>query len=54
VVATTDLAAYERLYMAKLTNLPGVARTNSQFTMKSVKAGGGLPGSLRRDQLAFR
>ena len=27
-VATTDLAAYERLYMARLTSLPGVARTN--------------------------
>jgi Lrp/AsnC family transcriptional regulator, leucine-responsive regulatory protein len=53
-VATADLAAYERLYMAKLTNLPGVARTNSQFTMKTVKTGSGLPGSFRRDQLAFR
>ena len=53
-VATTDLAAYERLYMAKLTNLPGVARTNSQFTMKSVKTASGVPGSLRPDQLAFR
>jgi len=53
-VATTDLAAYERLYMAKLTNLPGVARTNSQFTMKCVKTASGVPGSLRPDQLAFR
>jgi DNA-binding Lrp family transcriptional regulator len=53
-VATTGLAAYERLYMAKLTNLPGVARTNSQFTMKTVKTGDGLPGSFPRDQLAFR
>jgi hypothetical protein len=26
--------------MAKLTDLPGVARTNSQFTMKVVKGGG--------------
>lgn len=40
--------------MAKLTNLPGVARTNSQFTMKTVKTSSGLPGSFRRDQLAFR
>jgi len=44
-VATADLRAYERLYMAKLTNLPGVARTNSQFTMKSVKSGAGPPGT---------
>jgi DNA-binding Lrp family transcriptional regulator len=44
-IATTDLAAYEQLYMARLTNLPGVARTNSQFTMKSVKTSTGLPGA---------
>ena len=43
-VATASLADYERLYMAKLTNLPGVARTNSQFTMKVVKGGGAVPG----------
>jgi DNA-binding Lrp family transcriptional regulator len=36
-IAVADLDAYEQLYMAKLTNLPGVARTNSQFTMKTVK-----------------
>jgi hypothetical protein len=29
--------------MAKLTCLPGVARTNSQFTMKVVKTGTGTP-----------
>jgi DNA-binding Lrp family transcriptional regulator len=46
-VATADLEAYERLYMAKLTNLPGVARTNSQFTMKSVKTSTGPPGARR-------
>ena len=44
-VASADLAAYERLYMARLTNLPGVARTNSQFTMKSVKSSAGPPGT---------
>jgi len=44
-VASADLAAYERLYMARLTNLPGVARTNSQFTMKSVKTGTGPPAA---------
>jgi DNA-binding Lrp family transcriptional regulator len=53
-IATTDLQAYERLYMARLTNLPGVARTNSQFTMKSVKTGHGLPDGFRPDQPAFR
>lgn len=42
-IATADLDAYERLYMAKLTDLPGVARTNSQFTMKIVKNSAGLP-----------
>ena len=36
-VAVADLDAYERLYMSKLAGLPGVARTNSQFTMKTVK-----------------
>jgi DNA-binding Lrp family transcriptional regulator len=36
-IATADLGTYERLYMTRLTNLPGVARTNSQFTMKTIK-----------------
>jgi hypothetical protein len=40
--------------MARLTNLSGVARTNSQFTMKSVKTSRGLPAGFRPDQLAFR
>jgi Lrp/AsnC family transcriptional regulator, leucine-responsive regulatory protein len=43
-IATADLDSYERLYMAQLTDLPGVARTHSQFTMKTVKASAGLPG----------
>jgi DNA-binding Lrp family transcriptional regulator len=42
-VAAADLAAYEELYMAKLVGLPGVARTVSQLTMKTVKPGGRLP-----------
>jgi hypothetical protein len=29
----------------RLTNLPGVARTNSHFTMKTIKDAG-LPGAL--------
>jgi DNA-binding Lrp family transcriptional regulator len=36
-VAVAAIADYERLYMSTLTGLPGVARTNSQFTMKVVK-----------------
>ena len=35
-VAVADLEAYEQLYMSALTRLPGVARTNSQFPMKTV------------------
>lgn len=42
-IAAADLGAYEQLYMAKLTSLPGVARTNSQFTMKTVKPAPGRP-----------
>ena len=42
-VAAADLAAYEELYMSKLVGLPGVARTGSQLTMKTVKPGGRLP-----------
>jgi Lrp/AsnC family transcriptional regulator, leucine-responsive regulatory protein len=44
-IITSDLDAYERLYMAKLTSLPGVAHTNSQFTMKAVKKSAGLPSA---------
>lgn len=36
-VATADAESFERFYMAHLTNLPGVARMNSQFTMKVIK-----------------
>ena len=42
-VAVSDQAAYEAFYMNKLGELPGLARVNSQFTMKTVKAGGTLP-----------
>ena len=42
-VAVADLAAYEELYMAKLVALPGVARTVSQLTMKTIKPGGHVP-----------
>jgi DNA-binding Lrp family transcriptional regulator len=42
-VAVADQAAYETFYMNKLAELPGLARVNSQFTMKMVKRAGGLP-----------
>jgi Lrp/AsnC family transcriptional regulator, leucine-responsive regulatory protein len=42
-VAVADLEAYEAFYMSKLAELPGLARVNSQFTMKMVKRGGTVP-----------
>jgi DNA-binding Lrp family transcriptional regulator len=36
--ATSDAEAFERFYMTKLTNLPGVARMSSQITMKTIKS----------------
>ena len=42
-VAVADQDAYEAFYMNKLAELPGLARVNSQFTMKMVKRGGALP-----------
>jgi Lrp/AsnC family transcriptional regulator, leucine-responsive regulatory protein len=42
-VAVADQAAYEAFYMNELAELPGLARVNSQFTMKMVKRGGTLP-----------
>jgi DNA-binding Lrp family transcriptional regulator len=41
-IAVADLDAYERLYISRLTDLPGVARTNSQLTMKIVKGSSGV------------
>jgi Lrp/AsnC family transcriptional regulator, leucine-responsive regulatory protein len=41
-VAVADVDAYERFYMSKLADLPGVARMNSQFTMKTIKPDGRL------------
>jgi Lrp/AsnC family transcriptional regulator, leucine-responsive regulatory protein len=37
-VTVADQDAYERFYMGRLASLPGLARVNSQFTMKLVKA----------------
>lgn len=42
-VAVRDAEAYERLYTTEISALPGVRRAVSQITMKTVKAGGGLP-----------
>jgi Lrp/AsnC family transcriptional regulator, leucine-responsive regulatory protein len=42
LVAVADQTAYEAFYMSKLAELPGLARVNSQFTMKMVKRGGAL------------
>lgn len=42
-VADADADAYEAFYMTQLAELPGLARVNSQFTMKTVKAGGRVP-----------
>ena len=42
-VAVADQDAYETFYMNQLADLPGVARLNSQFTMKIIKAGTRLP-----------
>jgi DNA-binding Lrp family transcriptional regulator len=41
-VRVADQAAYERFYMGRLASLPGLARVNSQFTMKLVKESGGV------------
>ncbi|WP_020496557.1 Lrp/AsnC family transcriptional regulator [Sciscionella marina] len=42
-LAVRDIEDYEQAYMAKLTQLPGIARTTSQFTMKTVKSTPGFP-----------
>jgi Lrp/AsnC family leucine-responsive transcriptional regulator len=42
-VAVADQAAYEAFYMNRLAELPGLARVNSQFTMKMVKRDGVVP-----------
>jgi Lrp/AsnC family transcriptional regulator, leucine-responsive regulatory protein len=49
-VAVADQRAYERLYMERLADLPGVARTNSQFTMKTIKGAARVPATQPREQ----
>ena len=42
-IAVADAAAYERLWIEKLTSLPGITEVNSQMIMKRIKAPAGLP-----------
>jgi Lrp/AsnC family transcriptional regulator, leucine-responsive regulatory protein len=49
-IAVSDPHAYERLLVERLVSLQGVARTNSQFTMKTIKGGARLPAARPREQ----
>ncbi|MFG2334182.1 Lrp/AsnC family transcriptional regulator [Streptomyces sp. NPDC048604] len=42
-IAVADLAAYERLWIERLTTLGGVTEVNSQIIMKRIKEPRGLP-----------
>jgi DNA-binding Lrp family transcriptional regulator len=42
-IAVADAEAYERFLINTFADLPGLARMTSQFTMKTIKAGGRLP-----------
>ena len=42
-VAVADVNAYERFLINTFADLPGLARMTSQFSMKTIKAGGRLP-----------
>ncbi|MEU6995557.1 Lrp/AsnC family transcriptional regulator [Streptomyces sp. NPDC046465] len=42
-IAVADLAAYERLWIERLTALAGVTEVNSQIIMKRIKEPQGLP-----------
>jgi Lrp/AsnC family transcriptional regulator, leucine-responsive regulatory protein len=46
-VAVADLPGYERFYMSKLADLPGVAKLTTQMTMKTIKAADPNPSSGR-------
>jgi DNA-binding Lrp family transcriptional regulator len=41
-VAVKDLDAYERFYMSRLANLPGVVKLTTQLIMKTIKPFGAL------------
>jgi DNA-binding Lrp family transcriptional regulator len=47
-IAVADLDAYERLLMDHLAGLSGVARTNSQFTMKTIKGAARVPAQPQK------
>ncbi|MCX5215388.1 Lrp/AsnC family transcriptional regulator [Kitasatospora sp. NBC_00240] len=42
-IAVADLKAYERLWIERLTTLPGISEVNSQIVMKRIKEPRGLP-----------
>ncbi|MCQ8771562.1 Lrp/AsnC family transcriptional regulator [Streptomyces sp. KLMMK] len=42
-IAVADLAAYERLWIERLTALSGITEVNSQIIMKRIKEPRGLP-----------
>jgi DNA-binding Lrp family transcriptional regulator len=44
-IAVTDQDAYERVLIDRLADLPGVGRTNSQFTMKTIKGTARVPAA---------
>ncbi|QLE75090.1 Lrp/AsnC family transcriptional regulator [Streptomyces rectiverticillatus] len=45
-IAVADLAAYERLWIERLTALSGITEVNSQIIMKRIKEPRGLPVGL--------
>jgi DNA-binding Lrp family transcriptional regulator len=46
-IAVADQDAYERVLMDRLASLPGVGRTNSRFTMKTIKGAARVPAAHR-------
>ncbi|MFG2195448.1 Lrp/AsnC family transcriptional regulator [Streptomyces sp. NPDC048639] len=42
-IAVADIDAYERLWIERITALPGVTEVNSQIVMKRIKEPQGLP-----------
>ena len=46
-VVVADAADYERIHRSRLTPLPGVARVQSSFALRAVKATDGLPLAAR-------
>jgi len=42
-VVVADMADFERIHKTELTRLPGVARVNSSFAIRTVQRKTGLP-----------